>query len=511
MAINETIGLTASFTTAGGKVLSRRAPNVTINDTSNYNVVIAVTKDWLTTASESKYGTLYVKPTINIADEIIKRYGRIDSSMRCLITIAADVAVVGDNENVGALYADSRIPASLHIQCDCHGLLLGRGGRAPMEGYPSWGLMESGQNGGPAVSTVYANIYVTVYGGLSGGGGGGGGRGSHWNSGYYNTDIREWWDCAMYQPTSGSGAPFGLRMGTHQQGWCGAEQFIYENSSVVGGVDEAPTAAIRVFEPGQYSLDGNRSVTIIVNPLTNRIRGYSDGADGLLVTLDIPVKQINSWMTAVKDRTPSINTLRWTETIYENDHLIREDRAYLHGIDRYARNTGAIVPNTGQAGLFRGANGALSGRVNTGYMSRFLCCSSQAVVDRIGPGVTGEKGGDIGESKGLAAPLEPNTIHSGYYGGRYQFEILEGFVGKDHQTGKPNSEVLKVIPPTRGGYTGDNYKNTNSGRIQISAAGGGALGGPAVLAKYDPNADFDTKARGSNVLKTFKPKWYVHS
>ena len=33
MAINETIGLTASFTTAGGKVLSKRANNVIINDT----------------------------------------------------------------------------------------------------------------------------------------------------------------------------------------------------------------------------------------------------------------------------------------------------------------------------------------------------------------------------------------------------------------------------------------------------------------------------------------------
>ena len=35
MAINETIGLTASFTTAGGKVLSKRANNVIINDTGD--------------------------------------------------------------------------------------------------------------------------------------------------------------------------------------------------------------------------------------------------------------------------------------------------------------------------------------------------------------------------------------------------------------------------------------------------------------------------------------------
>ena len=39
MAINETIGLTASFTTAGGKVLSKRANNVIINDTGGVSTL----------------------------------------------------------------------------------------------------------------------------------------------------------------------------------------------------------------------------------------------------------------------------------------------------------------------------------------------------------------------------------------------------------------------------------------------------------------------------------------
>ena len=51
MAINETIGLTASFTTAGGKVLSKRANNVIINDTSNTESTLELREGTFTTLS----------------------------------------------------------------------------------------------------------------------------------------------------------------------------------------------------------------------------------------------------------------------------------------------------------------------------------------------------------------------------------------------------------------------------------------------------------------------------
>lgn len=511
MAINETLGVTATFTSAGGKVLAKSSPLATIMDTSSYDVMVDIDRNWATTAASSAYGGLYVKPTINIYDELVKRGAPINSTSKYLFRIAADVAVVADNENVGALYADARIPAGVVVDCECLGLLMGRGGTGTTEGFATWDEVGGGGSGGPAVTTVNARINVRVLGGLTGGGGGGGGRGAHYKPGWYNTDINEWWDIDVSQPTSGAGAPFGLRTGTvFNSSWAGAEEFFYKNGAIPIGLDIAPTAAIRNYPPNNYNLDSAVSVTVNVNQTTNTVIGYSDGGDAILAPINKPLLESTRWLDLIKVKNPGINGIRWTYARYDNDHVLKEDRAYLHAIDRYARNTGAVVENTGAAGLFRGAKGAVGGRVNAGGITRFLCCSSQAVVNTIGPRVRGATGGDVGASCGVPTALEPVTIHSGYYNTRYQFELLPGFVGIDRQTGKQNSEVAKVIPPVKGGDAGASFKSNGGGTVSITAVGDGAIGGTAVLNKYDPNGTFDSNARGSNVLKTFEPRWYRH-
>ena len=511
MAINETLGVTATYTSAGGKVLAKSSPLATIMDTSSYDVMVDIDRNWATSAASSAYGGLYVKPTINIYDELVKRGAPINSSSKYLFRIAADVAVVADNENVGALYADARIPSGVVIDCECLGLLMGRGGMGTTEGYLTWNAVGEGGDGGPAVTTVNARINVRVSGGLTGGGGGGGGRGAHYKPGWYNTGINEWWDIDINQPTSGAGAPFGLRTGMITgPGWAGADEFFYKNAAIPVGIDVAPASAVRSFPPNNYNLESVETVTANVNIKTDMVLGYSDGGDTILSPINKPILESTRWLELAKLNYSGDYPIRWTYARYTNDHLIKEDRAYLHDIDRYARNTGAIVENTGAAGLFRGAKGAVAGRVNAGSLSRFLCCSSQSVVNSIAPRVRGDTGGDVGASRPIPPALEAVTIHSGYYGGRYQFELLPGFVGIDRQTGKQNSEVAKVVPPVKGGTAGANFKSNGGGTINITAEGDGAIGGPAVLSKYDPNGTFDTNARGSNVLKTFEPRWYRH-
>lgn len=511
MAINETLGVTATYTSAGGKVLAKSSPLATIMDTSSYDVMVDIDRNWATSAASSAYGGLYVKPTINIYDELVKRGAPISSSSKYLFRIAADVAVVADNENVGALYADARIPAGVVIDCECLGLLMGRGGRGPSEGYPIWRELEGGGDGGPAVTTVSAKVNVTVFGGITGGGGGGGGRGAHWHGGYYNTGISEWWQAEQNQPTSGAGAPFGLRTGTiFSSGWVGGEEFFYKNAAIPIGIDVAPAAAVKSTPANLYNLDTAISVTVNIDRKNNIILGYSDGGDTILSPINKPILEMTRWLELLTINNPNITLSRVHQVRYANDHVIMEDRAYLHGIDRYARNTGAVVENTGAAGLFRGAKGAVGGRVNAGGITRFLCCSSQADVNRIAPSVRGDTGGDVGAARGVPPALGPVTRHAGYYGNKYQFELLEGFVGRDHQTGKNLAEVMVVLPPMKGGNAGPNSKNLNNGTVSIIRGNGGAIGGDEVLTKYDPNGTFDTNARGTNVLKTFEPRWYRH-
>lgn len=511
MAINETMGVVAQYTTAGGKVLSRRASNLTIMDTSTYDVIIDVTRDWMTTAAASKYGTLYVKPTINIADEIIRRGGTINASFKYLINIAADVAVVADNEVVGALHADSRIPAGTNIDCNCYGLLLGRGGMGASPGVSHLGVLGKGGVGGPAVNSRFATIKVTVYGGLSGGGGGGGGRGAVYKLGWYNTGINEYWLPDTHQPISGAGAPFGLRVGTLTSGnnAAGSEEFFYKNPSLVKTFDEAPSAVVQTYAPNRHALDEFKGVTVSVNMQTMQVIGYVNNTGNLLLSIDKPVIEVPEILRTWHELQPDNNIARMSnfETT-TNEHLIREADAWLYSSNRYAGSSGAKIKNTGAAGLFRGAEGAVPGRLNTGGLERYLGASSQDVVDRVAQRLQGTKGGDLGQSLGLAKALEPVTVHAGYYNGGYRFEILDGLQGWDHQFNRPIAETFTVIPPTTGGVAGANSQTLSNGKITITASGGGVLGGPAVLAKYDPNGTFDTLARGTDVLKTFKPLWY---
>ena len=80
MPINETIVLVASFTTDGGKTLSKRVSDVTIIDTSNNELTISIGRNWKTTAASSYYGGFYIKPTLDLMEAINSTYGGIDLS-----------------------------------------------------------------------------------------------------------------------------------------------------------------------------------------------------------------------------------------------------------------------------------------------------------------------------------------------------------------------------------------------------------------------------------------------
>lgn len=516
MAITESLGIVASFTTAGGKVLSKRSNNLVIMDTSRYDVIINITKDWLTTAAASKYGTLYVKPTINVYNEILKRVPYVDESLNYLVVVDADVAVVADNEAVGAIHLDHRVVSGITVDVECYGLLLGRGGMGAGNGFAFAGILSKGQAGGPAANSRFGTLNIRVHGGLSGGAGGGGGRGAVYKRGWYSTAHSEYWFPDTGQPIAGSGAPFGLRMGTITQGHSGGgtEEFFYKNPTIVKTFEEAPAGAKITFPANEYVLEDYNGVGIMVDLTAMIVEGYLDSSSNVNIVLNKPIVELPDILKTFKETNPTLTRLRLYNFEYANDeHLIKESRAYLHAKygpeeQRYAYSTGARVDNTGAAGLFRGAQGAVPGRLNSGGIERFLCCSSQAVVDRVAQRLRGAKGGDLGQSLGMADALQPVTVHAGYYNGAYRFEILDGLVGWDHEYNKPVSETWSVLPPTTGGVSGPNSKTLNSGVINITAVGSGAIGGAAVLAKYDPNGTYDTLARGSDVLKTFKPRWY---
>ena len=188
MAINETIGLVASFITAGGKALSRRATNVTIMDTSSFTNVV-INKNYLGTAGlDSGW---YVKRNLdltNVFTDIMGRQPRPNENVRFILE--SDVAVIGDYVGTG------------YIKLMASGLSGGyweNGGKIELHNY-GWisGLGRSSEisssfkaPGGTAISAI-TPLLVHNYGLITGGGGSGGIYDGNWGSCY-----------------SGAGAPLG--------------------------------------------------------------------------------------------------------------------------------------------------------------------------------------------------------------------------------------------------------------------------------------------------------------
>lgn len=506
MAINETIGLTASFTTAGGKVLSHRASNVTINDTSNFDVVINITRDWMTTAAASRYGSLYIKPTINIADEIIKRAGAINPSLRYLITIAADVAVVGDNEYVGAIHADSRIPLGTSITIENKGLLLGRGGRPAFtqERMVYFGVpLEKGYDGGPAITTMGVKLVVENTGGISGGGGGGGTTGANYQlaeGGYRQTEVGTSNSEFM---TPGGGAPFGLRVSSSD----GLEHLMYLNKGLLGEL-EGLSSPYQQTWGGINGVGSCKFIWVYVDYNNGGlVTGVYNSDRNRVTTLNAPIKLMPS-MQEVYNRGSKTSVAGWGGTYYSAQIFddIQHQYAFKLRCNPYGDPTpvnfttkGAKVRAPSWAGLFKGGLGGeyehgLNGMISA---SHIILLKEQALVDTYKTSFTGARGGDLGSNGSKGNTPQKLSAQFPLNGNNSPDKIT---IRNDLSYGKPPTECVA----TDGGSSGPLFV----GDVTINSNNGGVVGGPSVIAKYDPNGNFDALARDTNYSKTFIPTHY---
>ena len=515
MAINETITATASLTTSGGKNLSLRGNTLIIIDTSNNDVIIDITRDWKTSAASSAYGGLYIKPTLHIYEEIMSRFGGYDNSKRYIFVIAADVVLVADNINVGAVHKDTRLKNN-DVYIINNGLILGRGGYGADIAYQECKKSKRvyGVNGGPATYSTpegSGRLYIDNYGGIAGGGGGGGTSGYWSNSDdeYYSTSIREYYHIGPKNPgDSGSGAPFGLR--SQSDYTCGSIDILdYQNKNqlrngnpFIYDFSNAPTNYIqRANGDNQPAWD---YLNLEVNPKDMKFVAYANYNLNRLETRDEAFPFPTRWFTQNQQDNINANWYRTWASLVRNDDPTKASikRAWIYETGYYSNANGASVPTVGWAGLFRGAKGSVIARSNVSYdnwSSAYLCQTQSAVNDRM-ESIRGSDGGDLGKT----SALKHTTAFTDHRASRGVCEVINGITGWNVKANKNNSETAFYVEPAPSGDPGAN----SYGTVVITNKGSGVVGGDAVLNKYDPNGTFDANARGSNYSLTFEGSYY---
>ncbi len=511
MPIDETLNVTASYTTPRGTNISRQSETLTIKDTSHNVVVITINKHWRTTAESSYYGGLYIKPTLNIYDEIMARGGFV-SGKKYLFVVESDVVLVADNVNVGGIYGDSRVPYGYDISVDLWGLALGRGGYgadfSAQDNQVNRKVI-NGFAGGPAVTSVQ-DLWINVWGGLAGGGGGGGNSGYYWNDdSYYKTSIKEWWYVGPKFPIdSGAGAPFGLRSEPNIT-FGSLEILTHQNKEFMFDFDDVPGNIVNYLN--NDNMLANRWIGINASPKEAYLWGYTNRNLDRVININRYFTHPTRWFI---DNQAAAIAANWYNAYdymrkYDEDTAIGVPKVWLMDSGLYRPSQGGRVPAVGYAGLFRGASAASIGRNQVSYSnwtSSFLC-SSQAFIDARKNNIRGSRGGDLGKP-GEDGPMPMAiTSHVGTLGGgNAGFESMDGIQGRNHYRNTANTNTVIQVGGGSGGWNGNNF----AGRVSINQQSGGALGGDEVLNKYDPAGNFDWNARGgSNYGKTFKGVYYL--
>lgn len=505
MAINETLIVTASFTRDSGARLSKSSEKLTIIDTSSHDVVININKDWKTPSNDAKYGTLYIKPTVNIYDEIVSRAGSMSPTASYLISIDADVAVVADNENVGAIHADSRIPLGANITIENKGLLLGRGGRPAFAqdrmaylGVP----LEKGYDGGPAITTAGVQLIVENTGGISGGGGGGGTTGANYQISAYTSGQTNMGSSNSGFMAPGGGAPFGLRVSASD----GLEHLMYLNKGAIGEL-EGLSSPYQQTWGGLNGVGSSKFIRTYVNYGSKLITAAYDSNRDRIATLNIPITLVPS-MQEIYNKGSTTSGAGWSGAYYNAQIFddVRHQYAFRLRSNPYSYTTavnfttkGAKVRAPSWAGLFKGG---LGGEYENGLdgdtsVSQIILLKEQALVDTYKASFTGAKGGDLGSNGSVGNTPQELTA-------RYTLNT-DTSPNKITITNDLSFGAAPVVcTATSGGSSGPLFV----GNVTITSKNGGVVGGSSVIAKYDPNGNFDELARGTNYSKTFIPTHY---
>jgi hypothetical protein len=237
-----------------------------------------------------------------------------------------------------------------------------------------------------------------------------------------------------------------------------------------------------------------------INYDTAKVTGIYDDNRNKVMTLD---KAITLMPTIIKVKTAGNASgyhggQIFTDPRYAYAARLRSN-PYEESTPTYFTTNGAIAKAASWAGLFKGGEGseyrsAISDVMN---VSMGVLLKSQPTVDLYKDTYTGANGGDLGKAgargnipKDLTMTYTLNSDNS-----ESKISIANNL--------SYGSAVTKTIP-TPGGNAGPLF----SGDVVISNVEGGVTGGVDVIAKYDPNGNYDELARGIDYTKTFLPIYY---
>ena len=492
MAINETITATASLTTSGGKNLSLRGNTLTINDTSNNDIVIEITKDWNTSASASAYGGLYIKPTLNLSNEVKARFGGFESGKRYIFRIASDVVLLANNADSAGLI-DGAWPNSIQPpRVENYGLILGRGGNngvgGQLKGRNSYSIPKIAPTaGGVAVAALSVAYIVNNYGGISAGGGGSGSNTEYSQYSIISGNNQDYYSVMLTAIPSGAGAPFG-------------------NTSR----DTLVLNDVALMNPTFPWFDG-RSATFNANELKN---AYDSGLN-YTNYVAVRVSFSDDTITLVDgnyNNTRTINVVNkphwWMDRknagvpyqiMYMFNYKKNSTKNYRPPYSGDPSNQNGYLDTVMPAGLFRGGIGG-NPEVNLMsdlYLMRFIPCMTPAASQVWRDRWRGVNGGDVGKAgnSGIVTPLWTMNYQSA---NKANYRYIEGAQGTIWGVGA-TADNYYYGTTGAGAYSG----SLTSGSVTINNLNGGVTGGEAVLNKYDPNGTFDANARSSNSTLEF--------
>ena len=494
MPINETIVLVASFTTDGGKTLSKRASDVTIIDTSNNELTISIDRNWKTTAASSYYGGFYIKPTLDLMEAINSTYGGVDLSKTYVFIIASDIALIGNHELISAVVGDN-LPAGAKVRVENYGLIFGRGGNnavsGMLNGNSSFVIPQTQPHyGGYAAQSSSASVIINNYGGISGGGGGSG-QNRHFNhSQVISTQATEYCSVILENIVPGAGAPFG-----------NTTRGYYDVNDVFLMNPDLPWFDGRVNTFNANEMNNAYSSELNYNRLVYCRTSYQ--TDEIIIT----DTGLNNTRAFKLNRTPTWWQDRkgaglGTSINYAYDYkenYLRNSRPPFNGDPTYQ---GGYLDSSTPAGLFRGGSGG-NPEVNAMsdlFITRFIACMTAAESQVWRDRWRGAPGGNIGKNgnRGLETPLWTMRFQPRATPKTYQY--LEGAQGTIYGVGATANNYWQSVA-----LSGAAAGALKSGNVVINNMVGGAMGGDAVIAKYDPNGTFDTNARlaANNISKTF--------
>lgn len=498
MPIDETLSAIASFTTPKGTQISRQSNPVIIRDTSHNLIIINIDRNWFNSAQESYYGGFYIKPSLDLMAVILAIYGSVDTNKTYVFNIAADVALIGNSEQWGAIIGDF-LPANAKVRVDNYGLILGRGGNNAVSG----GLRGNNDyylpptqpwHGGVAAQSAGPNILINNYGGISGGGGGAGQSAEYSHPQVIGTQATEYNSVSIGNITGGAGAPFG-NMTRHNADM--RDVFImnpelpwFDGRSATFNPNElnapyTPEVNYNRYVMCRAAYQSNEIIltdTNINNTRTFRVNNIpSWWADRRSYGLGTAINYVYDYKE---------NTLRNGRPPYNNDPA----------------NQGGYLETSTPAGLFRGGSGGNPevNLMNDLYIYRFIPCMTPAASQVWRDRWRGAAGGNVGKDGNYGNNTPIWTMRLWPKNNPVSYQYLEGAQGTIWNVG-PTATNYWTSPASSGAAAGQ----TKSGNVTIVNMEGGAVGGDQVLAKYDPNGTFDINARNElgNITKTFLPRY----